>query len=63
VANVEPTGSETFVQAEIGGQRHAALVRERIAVLAGEMIRFAVHPGMSHLFTAVDGKRAGFHRP
>jgi multiple sugar transport system ATP-binding protein len=63
VTNVEPTGAETFIQAEIGGQRLAALVRDRIAVRAGEIVRFTMHPGMSHLFTADNGKRAEFHRP
>jgi multiple sugar transport system ATP-binding protein len=57
ITNVEPTGSETFIQAETGGQRLAALVHERIAVRPGETIRFAVQPGMSHLFAADSGKR------
>lgn len=57
VTNVEPTGSETFIQAETGGQKIAALVRDRIAARAGETILFNLQLNRSHLFAADSGKR------
>jgi multiple sugar transport system ATP-binding protein len=57
VTNVEPTGSETLIQANLGQDRIAALLRERIEAFPGDTMWLKPKPGTSHLFEAASGKR------
>lgn len=54
---VEPTGSETQVFAEAGGQQIVCVFRERVSALPGETIRISADPKAAHLFDVGDGKR------
>jgi multiple sugar transport system ATP-binding protein len=54
---VEPTGSETQVVAELGGQAITVLFRERIAARPGEILRIAPLAERAHLFDAASGLR------
>jgi multiple sugar transport system ATP-binding protein len=54
---VEPTGSETQVMAQIGGQAICAVFRERIAAGPGEVIRVAAQREHAHLFDAATQQR------
>jgi len=54
---VEPTGSETQVFAEAGGQQLVCAFRERITAKPGETIRIAADPKLAHLFDADKGER------
>lgn len=56
---VEPTGSETQVVAEIGGQELVCVFRERIGAGPGETIHIAPDPKLVHLFDAGTGQRLG----
>jgi multiple sugar transport system ATP-binding protein len=54
---VEPTGSETQVFADAGGQQIVCVFRERVTASPGETIRISVNPKAAHLFDPADGKR------
>jgi len=57
IVNIEPTGSETFILADAGGQRITALLRQRIAGQAGDTIRLLPTRGEAHLFEQATGQR------
>jgi multiple sugar transport system ATP-binding protein len=57
VTNIEPTGSETFVQGTVDGQKVSAQLRERLHIKTGEVINLAILPSKSHLFDAATGMR------
>ncbi|MBF9235387.1 ABC transporter ATP-binding protein [Microvirga alba] len=59
ITNVEPTGSETFIQAEVGGQKLSTLVRDRIAARPGDPIAFSLKSDTVHLFDPASGQRIG----
>jgi multiple sugar transport system ATP-binding protein len=54
---VEPTGSETQVFVDAGGQQLVCVFRERVAAGPGETIRIAANPQLVHLFDTKEGKR------
>jgi len=54
---VEPTGSETQVFGNAGGQQIVCVFRERVMAAPGETIRISANPQLVHLFDAADGKR------
>jgi multiple sugar transport system ATP-binding protein len=54
---VEPTGSETQVFAECGGQEIVCVLRERIDAEPGAMLRLRPDPKLVHLFDEAGGKR------
>ncbi|MGH7003462.1 MAG: ABC transporter ATP-binding protein, partial [Alphaproteobacteria bacterium] len=54
---IEPTGSETQVVVECGGQDIVCVFRERIAGLPGEILRIAPDAALAHLFDASSGRR------
>ncbi|WEX08757.1 sn-glycerol-3-phosphate ABC transporter ATP-binding protein UgpC [Chelativorans sp. AA-79] len=55
--NVEPTGSETFIQARIGEQVISAQLRDRVAMRTGDRLRLQVAAEKAHLFDAASGQR------
>jgi len=57
VTNIEPTGSETFVQGTIGGQKVSAQLRERLVIKPSEVLNLTLAPGNAHLFDAATGMR------
>jgi multiple sugar transport system ATP-binding protein len=57
IISIEPTGSETYIVASIGGDRVAALVRQRIAGAPGDRIGLLPQAGTTHLFDAATGGR------
>jgi multiple sugar transport system ATP-binding protein len=57
VVVVEPTGSETQVVAEIGGQNYTCVFRERILAKPGEFITVSPDKTVTHLFEQESGKR------
>ncbi|HWK97949.1 MAG TPA: sn-glycerol-3-phosphate ABC transporter ATP-binding protein UgpC [Pseudolabrys sp.] len=54
---IEPTGSETQVFANLGGEEVVAVFRERHQFKPGEKIRLRPDPQHVHLFDAATGKR------
>ena len=54
---IEPTGSETQVFANLGGEEVVAVFRERHQFKPGEKIRLKPDPKLVHLFDASTGKR------
>jgi multiple sugar transport system ATP-binding protein len=54
---VEPTGAETMVRAEIGGETFCAVFRERHAFAPGDRLDLCPEPGKLHLFDAESGRR------
>lgn len=57
VVVTEPTGSETQVVADAGGQEVTCLFRSRIHATPGETIRISADPAVLHLFDAESGQR------
>ncbi len=57
VVVVEPTGSETQVVVECGGQEVVCVFRERIAAAPGETLRIKPNPQLVHLFDETSGQR------
>ena len=55
VVVVEPTGSETMVILDASGTRITALLRERIALHAGDVVPLSYDPTLAHLFDAATG--------
>jgi multiple sugar transport system ATP-binding protein len=54
---IEPTGSETQVVVECGGQEIVCVFRERIAAAPGETLRIKPDPKLVHLFDETSGQR------
>ncbi len=54
---IEPTGSETQVVVECGGQEIVCVFRERIAAQPGEILRIKPNPRLVHLFDEKSGRR------
>ena len=57
VVVVEPTGSETQVVVESGGQEIVCVFRERIAAQPGERLHIKPNPKLVHLFDEASGQR------
>ncbi|TNM63793.1 ABC transporter ATP-binding protein [Aliirhizobium smilacinae] len=57
VTNIEPTGSETFVQGTVDGQKISALLRERLFIKTGEILNLAFLPTNGHVFDTASGIR------
>jgi multiple sugar transport system ATP-binding protein len=57
VVVIEPTGSETQVVVESGGQEFVCVFRERIAAQPGELLRIRPDPQLVHLFDETSGQR------
>jgi multiple sugar transport system ATP-binding protein len=54
---VEPTGSETHLVAEAGGQEVVAISRDRLLVRPGDRVRLQADAARAHLFDAATGER------
>jgi multiple sugar transport system ATP-binding protein len=54
---IEPTGSETQVVADVGGQLLTCVFRERITAKPGEVITISPDKTVTHLFDEESGKR------
>ncbi|MDR3372385.1 MAG: sn-glycerol-3-phosphate ABC transporter ATP-binding protein UgpC [Ancalomicrobiaceae bacterium] len=59
VHNVEPTGSETFVQGDVDGQKLSVQLRERIVIHPNEKLFLRFSPSNSHVFDKTSGQRLG----
>jgi multiple sugar transport system ATP-binding protein len=59
VAVVEPTGAETQIFARANEDPIDALLRDRIAVRAGDHVNFVVDPARAHVFDQQTTKRIG----
>ncbi len=57
VAVVEPTGAETQIFARAGEDTIDALLRDRVAVRAGETVHFVIDPARAHVFDRETTKR------
>ncbi|MGK9050432.1 ABC transporter ATP-binding protein [Neorhizobium petrolearium] len=57
VTNIEPTGSETFVQGVVDGQKISAQLRERLFIKTGDVLNLTLVPANGHLFDAATGVR------
>ena len=57
VSVVEPTGSETQVFANLGGEKIVGVFRERVSAKPGEILSLSPNPGSVHLFDAESGAR------
>ena len=55
VTLIEPTGAETYVNAELAGEPIVAVLRERLSVAPGTTVRLGLEPGTAHLFDAGSG--------
>ena len=54
---MEPTGSETHLVADLGGNEVVAVSRDRLGVKPGDRIRLQANPNRAHLFDAGTGER------
>ena len=54
---VEPTGSETHVVIDAGGERLVALIRRRMSISVGDKLSIVFEDGQAHLFDADSGQR------
>ena len=59
IITIEPTGSETFIVIQLGGDTISALLRHRYVAAVGDEVWFAPQPGATHLFDSVTTKRMG----
>ncbi len=57
VGVIEPTGSETQVVVDCGGQEIVCVFRERIAAGPGAPLRIKPNPALVHLFDEASGQR------
>jgi multiple sugar transport system ATP-binding protein len=57
VVVVEPTGSETQVVIDIGGQELVAVFRDRISAKPGETLYLTIEAEKTHLFDAASERR------
>ena len=54
---VEPTGAETELLVQVGGEQVTLVTSGRPVVNPGEQVGLAVEPGMAHLFDRATGQR------
>ncbi|EPX86412.1 carbohydrate ABC transporter ATP-binding protein, CUT1 family [Rubellimicrobium thermophilum DSM 16684] len=54
---VEPTGSETHLVADAGGQEIVVVSRDRLALRPGDRVPLRADPARAHLFDAATGQR------
>jgi multiple sugar transport system ATP-binding protein len=54
---VEPTGAETELLVQVGGEQVTLVTSGRPVVNPGEKVGLAVEPGMAHLFDRATGQR------
>jgi len=59
VENIEPTGSETFLELKLGGQLVSAVLRERPWFEVGSSQKLSLSKGAIHVFDADSGQRIG----
>jgi multiple sugar transport system ATP-binding protein len=59
VVVVEPTGAETELVVEVGGQRLVIVMHGRTDAQPDETIHVGVEPARAHLFDGATGKRIG----
>ncbi len=59
VVVVEPTGAETELVVDVGGQRLIVVMHGRTAVKPDDTVRLAVDPAKAHVFDAATGGRLG----
>lgn len=57
VSNVEPTGSETFIQGTVDGQKLSAQLHERMSTKVGDILHLTLQPENGHLFDVSTGAR------
>jgi multiple sugar transport system ATP-binding protein len=57
VSVVEPTGSETQVFAQLGGQKIVGVFRERVSAAPGDLLPLTPNLSAVHLFDATSGQR------
>ena len=57
VENIEPTGSETFVELRFGDQPLSVVLRDRPGFGIGASQALQLHHGASHIFDAKSGER------
>jgi multiple sugar transport system ATP-binding protein len=57
IVTIEPTGSETFIVVQLGGDRISALLRQRLIASVGDEIWLSPQPGTTHLFDSATTKR------
>ena len=59
VENIEPTGSETFLELKLGSQLISAVLRERPWFEVGSSQKLSLSKGAIHVFDADSGQRIG----
>ncbi|MBP1852930.1 ABC transporter ATP-binding protein [Rhizobium halophytocola] len=59
IENIEPTGSETFVEARLGDTPVAVVLRQRPAFTIGAEQSLTLNKGATHYFDAATGMRLG----
>jgi len=59
IVTIEPTGSETFIVVQLGGDRISALLRQRLMASIGDEIWLMPQAGTTHLFDTASTKRLG----
>jgi multiple sugar transport system ATP-binding protein len=59
VVVVEPTGAETELVVDVGGQRLIVVMHGRTAVKPDDTVHLLVDPTKVHVFDAADGRRLG----
>lgn len=57
VINVEPTGSDTLIQGELGGEKVTMLLHKRLQISSGDSLRLSILPENIHLFDAETEQR------
>ena len=57
VETVEPTGSETHVVVDAGGEKLVALIRRRMSISAGDKLPIVFEDGQAHIFDTDSGQR------
>ena len=59
VVVVEPTGAETELVVEVGGQSLIVVLHGRASVNPGDSVQLSLQAGRAHVFDAASGKRLG----
>ena len=59
VVVVEPTGAETELVVDVGGERLIVVMHGRTAVKPDDTVHLQVDPAKVHVFDAADGRRLG----
>lgn len=57
ITQIEPTGAETHVRAQLGAASIVAVIRDRLPLAVGDRVRLSVASGMFHFFDTETGKR------